>query len=103
MFQKFSLEREHMKLRRTRSEKNKTNRTKRSFGISLLYQINDKYFAIASYTQKHVYYIIGCYNFSFYSVWVQDLLDHIKYSIQGADINNSTQEEESDRTVEKTV
>ena len=54
MLQKFSLEREHMKLLRTRSEKNKTNRTKRTFGISLHYQIKNKDFAIASDTQKRV-------------------------------------------------
>lgn len=63
----------------------------------------DKYFAIAADAHKHVCCIIECYNFAFYSVWVQDLVDHIKCSIYGADRNNSTQEEESDRTVEKTV
>lgn len=70
-----------MKLRRTRSEENKTNRSKRSFGISKLYQIKDKYFDIVTDTQKYVYCIIGYYNFAFYSVWVQNLVDHIKCSI----------------------
>jgi hypothetical protein len=43
MLQDFSLKRDHMKLQSTRSEENKVNRKKRGSGISLLYQIKDKY------------------------------------------------------------
>jgi len=68
-----------MKLRSIRSEVNKVNRTNRGSGISLHYQIKD--FCHCCDTQKHVYCNIEYYNFVFFSVWVQNLVDHIKRSM----------------------